>query len=450
MISEDEINHLFSMYYVQNILKDTGTGKVFLLSNRQGERKVVKAVPKNEEGKESLQSEISILQTLNHRGIPRLYDVKETEDCICILEQYIEGRTLYEIIRTEGVLPLEQALFYGKQLAEILIYLQSVKPDAVLHLDIQPKNIIIYKNKLSLIDFGNAAYMGYLEQKYYLKGTRGYAAPEQYTGKSIDIRTDIYGMGCCILYMLTGKTGQEALKEAPLSVRELLGNCMEQDKEKRPDSAIRFGEELRCIEKINGIRNHERNPVIVSFAGTQQRIGTSVIAMGFASYLRRIGLDASYEECNQTGMVRKLVKYETSIHYSQGEFWYGDLPIRPRYESQQIKLTQMHDILIRDEGVYEEKKQYGQGLVVVAGVSPWEVEFTEQVCKNLKCRQILTPCQKLVLIWNFFRSSGEQLYFGKFQMDGFDMPFLNRGDTRREEAVYKRIAERLELAEGNR
>ena len=112
---------------------------------------------KSEQEKESIQAEILILERLDREGIPKIYDIKETGDYFYIIEEYIQGRTLWEIIRSDGPFDLHDAVFYSRQLTEIIIYLHSMKPDAVLHLDIQPKNILIHNRRLHLIDFGNAA-----------------------------------------------------------------------------------------------------------------------------------------------------------------------------------------------------------------------------------------------------------------------------------------------------
>ena len=87
---------------------------------------------KSEQEKESIQAEILILERLDREGIPKIYDIKETGDYFYIIEEYIQGRTLWEIIRSDGPFDLHDAVFYSRQLTEIIIYLHSIKPDAVL------------------------------------------------------------------------------------------------------------------------------------------------------------------------------------------------------------------------------------------------------------------------------------------------------------------------------
>lgn len=250
IITNKEEEILFSKYRIQKVLKKSDKNRVLLAVNHaMGSKRIIKEVLRDEEGYESLQSEVSILKHLNFSGIPMIYDVEETEKYYYIVEEYIQGRNLSEIIQTEGVFDVKNTVFYGRQLADIVSYLHSVKPDAVLHLDIQPKNIMIYDRKLYLIDFGNASYSGHLSEKAYLKGTQGFAAPEQYQGSGVDVRTDIYGIGACLCFMLTGIRGKEGISRVPEYMGHILSGCMEENKKNRFASADLLSEKLHIVEK---------------------------------------------------------------------------------------------------------------------------------------------------------------------------------------------------------
>jgi len=424
-----------------------------------GSKRIIKEVLRDEEGYESLQSEVSILKHLNFSGIPMIYDVEETEKYYYIVEEYIQGRNLSEIIQTEGVFDVKNTVFYGRQLADIVSYLHSVKPDAVLHLDIQPKNIMIYDRKLYLIDFGNASYSGHLSEKAYLKGTQGFAAPEQYQGSGVDVRTDIYGIGACLCFMLTGIRGKEGISRVPEYMGHILSGCMEENKKNRFASADLLSEKLHIVEKQlifvpagntkkeknNTDRNNINNPIIISFVGTQSRIGTSVLAMAFTEYLVRQGTDVLYEENNDTEMVRKIVRKNENIRYGKGNFYYQGIPIRPLYNSKKIRIETSSRVIIRDEGVFNEAKEYGNRLVLIAGISSWEEDYTALTVNIMEKRVVLNPQDKIVWIWNLNGGQGDEKYMPALGVSGYDMPYLSAEGENLSDMVYKKIAQQLDI-----
>lgn len=460
IITNKEEEILFSKYRIQKVLKKSDKNRVLLAVNHaMGSKRIIKEVLRDEEGYESLQSEVSILKHLNFSGIPMIYDVEETEKYYYIVEEYIQGRTLSEIIQTEGVFDVKNTVFYGRQLADIVSYLHSVKPDAVLHLDIQPKNIMIYDKKLYLIDFGNASYSGHLSEKAYLKGTQGFAAPEQYQGSGVDVRTDIYGIGACLCFMLTGIRGKEGISRVPEYMGHILSGCMEENKKNRFASADLLSEKLHIVEKQlifvpagntkkeknNTDRNNINNPIIISFVGTQSRIGTSVLAMAFTEYLVRQGTDVLYEENNDTEMVRKIVRKNESIRYGKGNFYYQGIPIRPLYNSKKIRIETSSRVIIRDEGVFNEAKEYGNRLVLIAGISSWEEDYTALTVNIMEKRVVLNPQDKIVWIWNLNGGQGDEKYMPALGVSGYDMPYLSAEGENLSDMVYKKIAQQLDI-----
>lgn len=460
IITNKEEEILFSKYRILKVLKKSDKNRVLLAVNHaMGSKRIIKEVLRDEEGYESLQSEVSILKHLNFSGIPVIYDVEETEKYYYIVEEYIQGRTLSEIIQTEGVFDVKNTVFYGRQLAYIVSYLHSVKPDAVLHLDIQPKNIMIHDRKLYLIDFGNASYSSHSGEKAYLKGTQGFAAPEQYQGSGVDVRTDIYGIGACLCFMLTGIRGREGISRVPEYMSHILSGCMEENKKNRFASADLLSEKLNILEKQlifvpaknckkeknNTDRNNINDPIIISFAGTQSRIGTSVLAMAFTEYLVRQGTKVLYEENNETEMVRKIVRKNENIRYGKGNFYYQGIPIRPFYNSKKIRLETSCKVIIRDEGVFDEKKEYGSRLILVAGIRSWEEDYTALIVNIIEKRIIMSPQDKILWIWNMNGGQGDEKYMPGLGVSGYDMPYLSAQSEGLSDIVYKKIAQQLDI-----
>ena len=146
--------------------------------------------------------EIDILNSLKHTGIPQIYDVIEENTNLIIIMEYIQGKTIDKIIQEKTPFKEKYAINIAKQLISILRYIHS---NNIIHRDLKPSNIMITNtNKAVLIDFG-AAMMQSQKAEVMCIGTRGYAAPEQFDkNKKQDIRTDIYGFGATLYYMLTG------------------------------------------------------------------------------------------------------------------------------------------------------------------------------------------------------------------------------------------------------
>ena len=121
------------------------------------------------------------LLTLKHKNMPEILDVVEFEDKIIVLEEYINGVTLLDLIN-ENLYKENQVKKLVGELCDILSFLHSFN---IIHRDIKPENIMIENGTqiLKLIDFDSAR----IYKKYYPRdteylGTVGYAAPEQYGG----------------------------------------------------------------------------------------------------------------------------------------------------------------------------------------------------------------------------------------------------------------------------
>ena len=145
------------------------------------------------------------LREMNIKGIPRIKDVYTEDDRLIVIEEYISGQTLYEMLR-EGAVEKERILDYALGLCDILIRLQALKPP-IVHRDIKPSNIIITsQDHVFLIDFNAARKATGQGKDTVLIGTAGYAAPEQYGFGASYPQADIFAVGA-LLKELTETTG---------------------------------------------------------------------------------------------------------------------------------------------------------------------------------------------------------------------------------------------------
>lgn len=98
--------------------------------------------------------EADILKRLDHPGLPKIVDIIEKKDAIWMVMEFIEGKTLKEILNERGRIEEKEILIWGKQLCEVLSYLHSKKP-SIIYRDLKPENIILKKTgRLVLIDLG--------------------------------------------------------------------------------------------------------------------------------------------------------------------------------------------------------------------------------------------------------------------------------------------------------
>lgn len=159
-----------------------------------------------------LEREANILKKVDHPVLPRIVDIIQKENKVYVVMDYVEGRTISEILKEQGAQPQEMVIEWAKQLGSALGYLHSMDPP-VIYRDMKPSNVMLKPDgNVKLIDFGTA-------KEYKIEnnadttalGTRGYAAPEQFgdaQGHGIyntDARTDIYCLGATLYHIVTGK-----------------------------------------------------------------------------------------------------------------------------------------------------------------------------------------------------------------------------------------------------
>lgn len=441
---------LFSKYRTVEVLKSSSKGRVLKVENlKLHSERIIKEILKDAEGIESIQSEISILKELNFLGIPQIYDVEETEKYYYVMEEFVRGETLDALVSREGQLPALQVLFLGKQLVQILKTLHSYPSGAVLHLDIQPKNIMIAQSQVFLIDFGNAIFLKDAGMRVVLKGTPGFAAPEQYSGEIPGFDTDVYGVGACIAFMLTGKRGRESLAGVEERFLPLLSDCMREKRSERIADMDTLLQRLELLEqsfyekKEEQVDRRDDYPVQIVFAGSQSRIGTSYLALGFTKYLRLKGVTAIYKEENESGMVSDLVRYEKDIPYREGAFFYESVPMYPMSEHASWGLDYA-DVIVRDAGVFDEDVSYEEPMVIVAGEKAWERKYVNRVREGLTKKGM---GQKTLFLWNI---SGEDVekHAVRRQDGGYRMPFLKSIAEVEEYAVFEAVFKQMKLWKG--
>ncbi len=134
-------------------------------------------------------------------GIPKIYDISESNNELTVIEEYISGKRLSDILANNKP-DLDTIQRYMTELCEILAHLHSMNPP-VVHRDIKPANIIISPDgHVNLIDFNAAKIESEGERDTVLLGTKGYASPEQYGFGSSHPTSDVYSLGIILDEMM--------------------------------------------------------------------------------------------------------------------------------------------------------------------------------------------------------------------------------------------------------
>ncbi|SFP87243.1 serine/threonine protein kinase [Amycolatopsis arida] len=166
---------------------------------------------------------------LNHPAIVAVYDTGETQTeygpLPYIVMEYVEGRTLRDIVKTEGPMSQKRAM---EVMADVCAALDFSHRHGIVHRDVKPANVMITKNgAVKVMDFGIARAMhdgqSAMTQTAAVIGTAQYLSPEQARGESVDARSDVYAAGCVLYELVTGEppfTGDSPVAVAYQHVRE--------------------------------------------------------------------------------------------------------------------------------------------------------------------------------------------------------------------------------------
>ena len=184
-------------YESVTVLKDSDVSHIEVFKSKETDNTLVLIRSKNRND-----HVLRAIRGCKHPNLPTVYDVCSDEDCVIILESFVEGETLAAIIKRDKVLK-QKAIAYFKNICSALSFLHAKN---IVHRDIKPSNIIIDQNdRAVLIDFSAAREItDASEQDTVNLGTPGYAAPEQYGVYQSSPATDIYALGVLFNVLLLG------------------------------------------------------------------------------------------------------------------------------------------------------------------------------------------------------------------------------------------------------
>ena len=197
------------------------------------------------------QREALSASSLSHPNIVAMYDVGEDNGLYYIVMEYVEGKTLKQLLKKRGNLTLSEAIDIMLQLTDGMAHAHD---SYIVHRDLKPQNIMIQDDgQIKITDFGIAMALNstQLTQTNSVMGSVHYLPPEQAAGKGTTIKSDIYSMGIIFYELLTG--------ELPFKGDSAVEIALKQMKEPLPDVHKLNPDIPQSIENII-LRSTAKNP----------------------------------------------------------------------------------------------------------------------------------------------------------------------------------------------
>jgi serine/threonine-protein kinase len=295
--ADDEAGRMIGHYRVQRLLGKGGMGEVYLAQDTKLDRAVaLKLLPARFTQDSNLVrrfvQEAKSASALNHPNIITIYEIGQEEGTHFIATEYVEGKTLRQILRTTR-LSLNSVLDAATQIANALATAHAA---GIVHRDIKPENIMLRPDGLvKLLDFGLAKLITTqpvlsdsqaetqakgITTPGVIVGTVHYMSPEQARGLQVDARTDIFSLGVVLYEMLarktpfTGETMTDVLAailereppplydcapEVTIGLEEIISKALHKDRAERYQSAKELLAELNMVRKdLESVISHYR------------------------------------------------------------------------------------------------------------------------------------------------------------------------------------------------
>ena len=196
MKNEEYIKKVLQTYSLVSALSRKNGCEVLQLRNKKtGKDLVLRSFPHPVAAYEKLQN-------IRCANLPEIYDVLELDDGQIVLEEYIDGITVAQVMETEKYRPSGAR----KVLLGVCDALTVLHDRGIIHRDVKPENVLIDNSgRVVLIDFNASRMESFASKDTVIMGTVGYASPEQLGLSQTDARTDIYAAGVLYNVLLTGQ-----------------------------------------------------------------------------------------------------------------------------------------------------------------------------------------------------------------------------------------------------
>ena len=224
-------------YEIIKTIGEGGMANVYLANDTILDRKVAIKVLRGDLSNDEkfirrFKREALSVSNLSHPNIVEVYDVGEEDGNYYIVMEYIDGKTLKQLLQKRGALTLTEVIDIMSQLTDGLSHAHEAY---IIHRDIKPQNIMIEDNGLvKITDFGIAMAINstQLTQTNSVMGSVHYLPPEQANGKGSTVKSDIYSLGILMYELLTGSVpfkGDNAVEIALKHMKEKIPSIRKQN-----------------------------------------------------------------------------------------------------------------------------------------------------------------------------------------------------------------------------
>ena len=273
-------------YRIVRQVGEGGMGKVFEAEERLTGRRVALKVlrpelARSEPGRRLFENEMSILAQLDHPNVVRCLACSEIEGELVMALELLEGRTLREVLASEGALDWQRALGIVMQIAGALSAAHEHEP-SIVHRDLKPENVMLGADgRVKVMDFGVAKMLAALgSASTHSVGTLAYMSPEQIDAGPVDGRSDLYALGLVFYELIAGRPPFESssprellnlqctaapppLPEAvraglPRGVERLVFELLEKAPDRRPERAA---DVIRVLAAFAPAQNDDARPI---------------------------------------------------------------------------------------------------------------------------------------------------------------------------------------------
>ncbi len=224
--------------------------------------------------KERFEAEMRAVGQLSHPGIVSAHDAREIDGTAVLITEFIDGMDLAQLVSRTGPIEIADACDLIRQVA---VALQYTSDQGFVHRDVKPSNIMLSRSgEVKLLDLGLARLQeprhetSSLTGTGHAMGTADYIAPEQVTdSRGVDVRADIYSLGCTLFKLLTGHAPfagpqcatafakmtahvsspppvlSDFLPDAPAGLVKLVASMLDKDPTSRPQTPMQVAEKLK-------------------------------------------------------------------------------------------------------------------------------------------------------------------------------------------------------------
>ncbi len=218
---------------------------------------------------ERFRRELILARQVSHRNVVRIHDLGKDGELLFLTMDFVSGKTLRDVLRERGALPVDEVVRIGAQLARAL---DAAHEQGIVHRDLKPSNVMIDEDGSAYVtDFGIARSVtsAALTRTGLVVGTPGYLAPEQIRGEELDGRCDIFALGVLLRELLAGEaataaTADEAIArsmhgtssalkglgaDVPAALKAILARALEPDRRRRYATAGELARDLETLSR---------------------------------------------------------------------------------------------------------------------------------------------------------------------------------------------------------